>query len=268
MTNPQQNGPPMGISLDKVEQQAPGLLSLAKDARLTLEKRNFIGQTAKVALVADHSGSMGHEYRDGTVQRLAEKVLAFATQFDDDGAIDVFAFDSSAKYLGELGLHDYQGGMNRLLRGRQMGTTDYAGAFRAVQKHYGFDHLGPSATPKRGLFGFGKKESAPTSVLQTPANEPVYVIFLTDGAPDDKVAAEAALRDASYAPIFWQFLSIGAKPIPFLEQLDDMSGRYIDNADYKPVGNVDTLTGQGLFDLLIDEYPSWVAEERLRGQIL
>ena len=257
----------MGISLDKVEQQAPGLLSLAKDARVTLEKRNFVGQTAKVALVMDHSGSMRHEYRDGTVQRLAEKVLAFATQFDDDGAIDVFAFDNSSKYLGELGLHDYQGGVDRILNGRQMGTTDYAGAFRTVQKHYGFAGLGADSAPKRGLFGFGKKDTATAAPLQTPADEPVYVIFLTDGAPDNKAAAEAALRDASFAPIFWQFLSIGAQPIAFLEKLDDMDGRYIDNADYKPVGNVDKLAGQTLFDLLIDEYPSWVTEERKRGQI-
>lgn len=257
----------MGISLDKVEQKAPALLSLAKDARVTLEKRNFTGQTAKVALVLDHSGSMRREYQDGSIQRLAEKVLAFATQFDDDGAIDVFAFDSSATYLGELGLHDYQGGIDRLLRGRRMGSTDYAGAFRAVQKHYGFDHLGPRAAPKRGLFGFGKKDASSTGALQTPANEPVYAIFLTDGDPDNKAAAEDALRDASYSPIFWQFLSIGANPIGFLEKLDDMGGRYIDNADYKPVGNVDALSGEKLFDLLIDEYPSWVAEERQRGQI-
>lgn len=260
----------MGISLDKVEQQAPSLLSLAKDARVTLEKRDFVDQTAKVALVIDHSGSMRTEYREGTVQRLAEKVLAFATQFDDDGAIDVFAFDSSAKYLGELGLHDYQGGIDRLLRGRNMGTTDYAGAFRSVQDHYGFRGLGAGAAPKRGLFGFGKKgaDTRPAGALATPVNEPVYAIFLTDGAPDNKAAAEQALREASFAPIFWQFLSIGAQPIPFLEKLDDMDGRYIDNADYKPVGNVDKLAGSDLFNLLIDEYPGWVAEERRRGQIL
>jgi hypothetical protein len=258
----------MGITLDKVAAEAPGLLSLAKTAKLSLQKHNFDGQKAKVALVADFSGSMRNEYRDGTMQRLAEKVLAFGTQFDDDGSIDVFVFDSSAAHLGELGLHDYQGGIDRLTRGRRMGTTDYAGAFRAVTKHYGFDSVAPGATTKKGLFGFGKQTAPAAGGLTTPANEPVYALFLTDGTPDDRRAAEEALREASYAPIFWQFLSIGRESIPFLEKLDDMDGRYIDNADYKPVGNVDRLGDAELFDLLLDEYPAWVAEERRRGQIV
>jgi hypothetical protein len=254
----------MGITLDKVAAEAPGLLALAKTATLSLEKKNFTGHTAKVALVADFSGSMRREYENGSMQRLAEKALAFGTQFDDDGAIDIFLFDSRADHVGELGLADYRGGIDRLTRSRRMGTTDYAAAFRVVQAHYGFDTVAPGA--KKGLFGFGKK-AAPGGGLAAPANEPVYVIFLTDGAPDDARAAEQALRDVSYAPIFWQFLSIGPRPIPFLERLDDMDGRFIDNADYKLVGDVDRLDDSKLFDLLIDEYPSWVAEQRRRGQI-
>lgn len=45
----------MGITLDKLAADAPELLSLAKTASLLLEKKNFTGQTAKVALVADFS---------------------------------------------------------------------------------------------------------------------------------------------------------------------------------------------------------------------
>lgn len=255
----------MGITLDKVAAEAPGLLSLAKQAQLSLAKRDFTGQTAKVALVIDYSGSMRNEYRNGTVQRLAEKTLAFGTQFDDDGSIDIFSFDTQADYLGELDLGTYQGGIDRLTSGRRMGTTDYAKAIRAVLAHYGYSNVGPTEE-KRGLFGIGKK-AATTGGLTTPASEPVYVLFLTDGAPDDPRAAQEALRDASYAPIFWQFLSIGPAEIPFLKKLDDMDGRFIDNADYKPVGDVDRIGDAEMFDLLLDEYPDWVKEQRRRGQI-
>lgn len=257
----------MSLSLEKVAQEAPALLSLAKHAQEAIAKRNFTGQTAKGALVLDFSGSMSGQYRNGSVQRLAEKALAFATQFDDDGAIDIFVFDSSAKYLGKLGLADYQGGIDRLTRGRRMGTTDYAGAFRAVADHYGYGNITAPAGEKRGLFGFGKKTVDTVSPLTAPASEPVYALFLTDGVPDNPAAAVKAITDVSYAPIFWQFLSIGRESIPFLEKLDDLDGRYIDNADYKPVGDVDRLSDEQLFELMLDEYPGWVAEERRRGQI-
>lgn len=253
----------MGITLDKIEAQAPGLLSLAKNAQLSLQKRNFTGQIAKVVQILDFSGSMRVEYQNGAVQRLAEKVLALSTQFDDDGAVDTFFFDSRADYAGELSINDYQGGIDRLTRGRRMGTTDYAAAINLVVEHFGFSKN--TGAGKRGFMGFGKA-SGPTP-LTAPAPEPVFVIFQTDGAPDDPRAATEALRAASYAPIFWKFLSISPKPIPFLEQLDEMSGRYIDNASYSNVRNVDKVTDSELFDMLLDEYPSWVEEQRRRGQI-
>ena len=82
-------------------------------------------------------------------------------------------------------------------------------------------------------------------------NEPVLAIFLTDGAPDSKPQAVEELTKASYAPVFWQFLSIGSENIPFLQKLDDLDGRYIDNADYKPVGNVDTISDDELFNMIL-----------------
>ena len=248
----------MGLSLEKVQEKAPELLSLAKNAHEALGKKQLGDQKAKVALVLDYSGSMRREYQDGSMQRLAEKILALGTQLDDDGAIDLFVFDSSAAYLGEVTLGDYKGSVDRLTRNRRMGTTDYAGAFNLLVKHYGFS----STAAKNGLF---KKTSG--QPLKTPANEPVFAVFLTDGAPDSPQAAREALAAASFAPIFWQFLSIGPSPIRFLQELDDLDGRYIDNADYKPVGNVDRLSDNQLFDLLLDEYPGWIVEERQRGQI-
>lgn len=248
----------MGLSLDKVQAKAPELLSLAKNANEALGKKQLGDQKAKVALVLDYSGSMRTDYANGSMQRLAEKVLALGTQLDDDGAIDLFVFDSNAAYLGEVTLDDYKGSIDRLTRRRSMGTTDYAAAFDLLVKHYGFS----STAAKNGFF---KKTAG--QPLKNPANEPVFAVFLTDGAPDSPQAAKDALAAASFAPVFWQFLSIGAAPIRFLQQLDDLDGRYIDNADYKPVGNVDKLTDVQLFDLLLDEYPGWVAEERRRGQI-
>lgn len=250
----------MPLSLDKVAEKAPSLLSLAKTASSAVDMSGLNGQTAKVALVLDYSGSMRNQYKSGAMQRLAEKVLALATQFDDDGAIDFFVFDSQAAYLGEISLDDFSDGIARLTKGRRMGTTNYAQAFLAVRDHFGFK---PAAPVRKGLFG-RKTQPAPNA---GPANEPVYALFLTDGAPDSKAAAVAALTEVSSAPIFWKFLSIGSEEMAFLQKLDDLSERFVDNADYKPLGDVDTLSDTQLFAALLDEFPGWVKEVRAKGLI-
>lgn len=237
----------MPISLEKIQQNAPELIVAATIAQAAIGASPLNGQLSKVALCLDYSGSMSREYARGAMQRLAEKVLALGTQLDDDGAIDLFVFDSSAAYLGEVSIANFRGAVADLTRSRRMGSTDYAGAFDLVTKHYG---------GKKSLFG-----------KQKAADLPTLVLFLTDGVPDDPRKAITALTSASTSPIFWQFLSIGGSPIPFLEKLDDLDGRYIDNADYKPVGDVDRLTDAMLFHLLLDEYPEWVAEMRRRGRI-
>jgi len=232
----------MALSFQKLEQQAPELVSLAKKAQFNLNKHGLEGQPAKVALCLDHSGSMRGVYASGQIQTFAERVLALATQLDDDGAIDVFFFGTEAWYAGELGLTDYRGGVDRLREGRHLGRTDYAGAMRAVREHFGLT---------------GKAE----------ATLPVYVLFLTDGAPTSRPAAEKELREAASYPLFWKFLSIGDEEIPFLQKLDDLTGRAVDNADYQAVGGLSDVKDQALFDLMLVEYGDWLRAARAEGML-
>lgn len=264
----------MPISLDKVQSTAPGLVDLAKTARVSLEKRNLFGTRAKVAVVMDYSGSMTREYSSGRVQNLTERILALATQLDDDGAIDFFVFDSNAAYLGEVPLDNYAGAVTRLTEGRRMGTTDYAGAFHLVRDHFGFPPpqlIQQPGTEKRGMFGRKKKVEGAVDValpanLQ-PAAEPVFAIFLTDGAPNSKPKAVQALIEVSTAPIFWKFLSIGSESFEFLQKLDDLEERVIDNADYKPIGSIDALSDEALIEALLDEYGEYVTEAKRLGML-
>lgn len=240
MRGPDQ-GVPVVVSFHKLEQQAPELGSLAKKAQFNLSKHGLEGQPAKVALCLDHSGSMRGVYAGGQLQALAERVLALATQLDDDGAIGVFFFGTEAWYAGELGLTDYRGGVDRLREGRHLGRTDYAGAIRAVRDHYGM-------TGEADGFRL-----------------PVFVLFLTDGAPTSRAAAEKELRDAAAHPVFWKFLSIGDEEIPFLQKLDDLNGRVVDNADYQAVGDLAAVKDQALFDMMLVEYGDWLRQVRAEG---
>ncbi|MFC8302605.1 VWA domain-containing protein [Specibacter sp. NPDC057265] len=250
----------MPLSLDKIGTQAPGLLSLAKTASEAVDVSGLRGQTAKVAVALDFSGSMRNAYKSGSMQRLVEKVLALATQFDDDGDIDFFVFDAKASHLGEIGLKDFAGSVDRLTKGRRMGTTNYADTFLTVRDHFGF---APPAPPKKGLFGLRKAQPAQMG----PAEVPVYVLFLTDGGPDSKPAAVKALTEVSTAPIFWKFLSIGKESMVFLEKLDTLAERFIDNANYHALGDVDSISDAELFEKMLDEFPDWLREARANGLI-
>jgi hypothetical protein len=250
----------MGITLDKIEKSAPELVSMVKNAQKSLDSHGLTNATAKVALMLDHSGSISREYSNGSLQQLAERVLGIGLQLDDDGQIDLFFFDSSAAYAGEISVNDYKGSVDRLRNGRRMGTTRYDLAIDKVLEHYGFS--GTKTVEKRGMFG--KKKVQPEVVAA--AEHPVFVVFLTDGKPDDERAAVLSLTKASVSPVFFKFLSIG-RHIDFLQQLDDLDSRFVDNADYQSYQSLSNVSDQKLFDDLLDEYPEWVAEVRSRGLI-
>lgn len=241
----------MAVSLDKIERSAPGLVSLVKEASATLDSAGLGGQAAKVALCLDYSGSMNALYKNHTVQRLAERVLALGTQFDDDGAIDVFLFDSGATYAGELTIENYQGGVDRLTAGRRMGTTNYAAAMKLVREHY--------SGGKKGLFH--RKATG-------PADLPAYVLFLTDGAPDSKSAATKQLVEASHEGIFWQFIGVGGADFSYLHRLDEeVPGRLIDNANFFEVADLARTSDQDLFAKMLTEFPGWIPQARASGLI-
>lgn len=229
--------PVMPVSMAKIESQAPGLVGLVKQAQAGLSRRGLGGERAKVALCLDHSGSMRALYAKGVVQALAERALALATQFDDDGAVDVFLFDTGAAYAGVLRVGEHVGGVDRLRAGRRMGRTDYAAAMRLVRGHF----------PPGGL--------------------PVYVLFVTDGAPDSRTAAKEELVAASQRNIFYKFLGVGEGPFDFLRRLDDLRGRPVDNAHFVEPDEVEALSDKQLFDLLLEEYPKWLADAREAGLI-
>ncbi|MGY3380904.1 hypothetical protein ACVWYS_002861 [Arthrobacter sp. TE12231] len=261
----------MALSLDKISEQAPGLLSLAKTASQAVDLSGLNGQKAKVAVALDFSGSMSRAYKSGSMQRLVEKALALATQFDDDGNIDFFIFDSKAAYLGEISIDDFAGSVDRLTNGRRMGSTNYADAFLTIRDHFGFAPPAPQAPPappKRGFFGLGKAQPAPIAPAPTtPADIPVYVLFLTDGAPDNQSKAVRALTEVSTAPIFWKFLSIGSQSMAFLEKLDTLTERFVDNANYEPIGDVDAISDAVLFKKMLTEFPDWLKEVRTKNLI-
>jgi len=226
----------MSIALAKVEQQAPGLVSLAKTAAVSLQKSGLDGQRAAVQLVLDHSGSMAPYYTSGAVQRLAEQALALSANLDDDGTVPVTFFGTRAEETTDARLDNYSGLINRLHPTVRWGSTNYVAAMHAAIGEY----------------------------QQSTATDPALVIFQTDGEPDDRRAAERVLRDASSLPIFWAFVGFGGR-VSFLERLDDLRGRVVDNAAFFHAVDPHAVSDAVLYDAIVGEFAHWLTAARVAG---
>lgn len=223
----------MTINLDKIP---TGLHSLVKTAAVSLQKNGAAGQKAAVYLVLDHSGSMIPFYRNRSVQRLAEQALGLSANLDDDGTVPVIYFHDYAEQPVNASLHNYSGVVDSTHTTVRWGATDYASAIRTVVREY----------------------------LESGASDPGFVIFQTDGAPSDRRAAEEALREASKLPLFFGFVGFGER-VKFLEKLDDLKGRAVDNASFFHAANPHTVTDAELYDGLTKEFAGWLAAARAAG---
>lgn len=227
------------ISLEDFRRHAPDLEPMYAQAKVSLDKRGARGMRAAVYLVVDRSGSMARYYGDGSVQDLAERVLAAAAHFDDDGVVPVVFFGYDAHPVKDITLSRYQRRVHELhgqLGG--MGSTNYGAAMRAVIKHY----------------------------RASGADAPALVIFQTDGAPDSQVEAEKIIRASAGLPIFWQFVGFGRDEFRFLKRLDNLTGRVVDNAGFFEAGvNPRQMSDGELYDNLLGEYPQWVQAARQAG---
>jgi uncharacterized protein YegL len=208
-----------------------------------------------VCLCLDISGSMQRLYSKGLVQAFAERILALGCRFDDDGEIDVFLFGARVHQPEPMGVDNNRRYIEALIgRFGLEGDTRYGLAMQAIRQFY--------------------FQSAPRRGDRVVADTPVYVMFVTDGAPSDRAVAEEQVRQSSHEPIFWQFMGIGKSNKPgrktgfwanlfqsnftFLETLDVLPGRLIDNAGFFSVEGPDEYPDEELYDLLMSEYPQWV----------
>ncbi|MEU0672551.1 VWA domain-containing protein [Streptomyces sp. NPDC006172] len=233
------------ISLSKVEETAPALVSLYKSAGASLAEHGLHGQRAAVYLVVDHSGSMRPYYDNGSVQALAERVLGLSAHLDDDGRVPVVFFSTEVDAVTEIALTDHAGRIERCVAALgHMGRTNYHLAMDAVIDHY----------------------------LDSGSQDPAFVVFQTDGGPSSKAAAERYLCKAARLPLFWQFIGFGdprSKQFDFLRKLDELAvpgKRVIDNAGFFHAGrDPRRMTDAELYDRLLGEFPQWLAAARNQG---
>ncbi|WCK57063.1 VWA domain-containing protein (plasmid) [Aneurinibacillus sp. Ricciae_BoGa-3] len=235
---PQQEGAG-GINISK--EQAIQTLNLRKEAfSICLEKKS-LDLIARVGVAMDDSGSMEKLFKNGTVQTTVERFLPVALRLDDNRELDIWLFSEGYKRLPSITERDFYDYVNREVMSKaSWGGTNYAPIIRDIVKKY---------------------------AVEEPSPVPTFIIFVTDGENWDKEEAKRAITEASKHNIFFQFVGIGRESFQFLQKLDDLEGRYIDNADFFKIEDINSLSDERLYDMLMTEYPSWEKEARRVGLV-
>lgn len=216
---------------------------LKKSAGIVLQKKNLTNVTARVGLVLDISGSMRKLYKNGTVQRVVERILAVASQFDDDGALDIWVYDNEFSRLKPVTEHDFEGYVDQYILNNDL------------------------------IHKFGRNDEPPVmeDVIQKyttedPSKDPAFIVFINDGGC--KRTIKKPVTASSDKPLFWQFVGIGDSNFEVLEKLDEMGGRYIDNANFFHIKDIETISDNELYDLLLNDFPDWLKEAKEKNVIL
>ena len=247
------------------------LVDLSKKAKVSLEKKNIFGEKAEVVLYMDTSISMERRYQNGTVQNVVERLLGLAMNLDDNESIDVCGFDVKLTEAPNATPANHASYVDDILlkKVKQLGGgTHYAPAIRKAISDYG--NKPETVAPVPAAKGFlskllGKNQPAPNSTPLKPRKMPVYILFVTDGENQDRAATEAAIKEASRHGIFFQFVGIGNEQFNFLQKLDDLQDRVIDNADFFKISDITSMSDEELYDRILNEFPSWLNEARSKG---
>ncbi|WNW11769.1 VWA domain-containing protein [Pseudomonas sp. DTU_2021_1001937_2_SI_NGA_ILE_001] len=231
------------ISLEKkIAEAAPQLVSLAKKAQISLEKARLTDTRARVGLVLDASGSMNGQYSRGHVQEVVNRLLPLAVHFDDDGALDCWAFAARSTQLSPVTLSNFRD----FIQTDQGGWRDWKLGARVNNE--------PEVM--RRVIDFYKESGDRT---------PVYILFISDGGVSQNREIIKLMTEAARLPIFWQFVGLGGRGYGILEKLDDMDGRVVDNCNFFAMDRLDEISEEKLYDLLMEEFPSWLKAAKAAG---
>ncbi|MEK3980539.1 VWA domain-containing protein [Psychrobacillus sp. FSL K6-2836] len=213
-------------------------ISLKKSAAsIVLEKKKLTDVVAKVGIVLDISGSMRKLYREGIVQDAVERVLAVASQFDDDGSLDVWVYDNEFSRLPSVTEKDF---------------TSYVE--KQILMNENIHKFGRNDEPKV------MEDVIRKYIIEEPSNDPVFLVFINDGGC--KPGIKKFIVESSNQPIFWQFVGIGDSNFDVLRKLDTMEGRIVDNANFFHLDDLKKVSDEELYNQLLDEFPMWLKEAK------
>lgn len=235
---------------------------------------------------------------DPTILQVADLAFVAALQFsrDTDPAMPASLFGGVIHDLGSIRLQNCKGFLNQHQRYQFCKTTNYRLALQDIRRRAGYGNLdlhpgwvteptspAPAPPPKQGfwsrLFGgespqtpqplqqSARRRLAPYRVMASSA-VPHLAIVITDGEPlDPQQGIIEELTLMSQLPIFVQFIGVGPSDFEFLRRLDNMEGRFVDNANFFHArdagGDLDAMVR-----LMLGEFPDYYRKARKLGLIV
>lgn len=227
---------PINLSKEQTLKQ----INLRKDVlqQIILTKPELRSTKSRVFLTLDASGSMENLYKNGTVQKVLENILPIAMEFDDNGMLEVILFSNDPIYIGEVNVDNIHNFVEKnILHKCPFSGTEYAPPLKTLSNIYLKDNIDKNRTLKDDI-------KTKDVVDHWKVKEPIYNIFITDGENSDERETKEIMNKMSHLPIFNQFVGIGNSSFSFLSELDNMGGRFIDNANFfkYPFEELESLT--------------------------
>lgn len=235
----------------------------AEKVTISLSKKG-ITKIPPLRVVADLdvSGSMVDLYASGAVERAFEKLLGLAFTFDDDGDIEVFAFDSNCYTLPVARAEDYGTYIQKNITKqwpRYGGGTNYSKALQAnITSLFSAQTPASSGGGILGALGFGKKSPPVSDNAEKRA--PALILFFTDGEPSDGYTAGAIIKHAqdTKQAVYFHLIGVGGADFRVLRRFADD----YDNCGFINLASV-SMSDEAMYDALAtDEFVAWL---RLHG---
>ena len=242
---------------------------LKKSVKIVLEKRGVPDNVmAQVGVAFDITGSMKGLYSNGTVQALAERLLAVALRFDDNGNLDAWSFCEESDELPGITEANFATYVDKSMINNNGITkwngTNYAPVLREIEGFYfgGTKKVTKTVETKASGFGgfFGKKNVETvvetTKVAgQNDGSMPVYLMFITDGANYDEAKTWAVLESLKDQNIYIEFIGIGNEQFKFCREAGDRYG----NVGFVHIKNLATTSDDDLYNALLnEEFCEWI----------
>lgn len=210
-----------------------------KTLEAVLKTKNLTVATARVVFVIDVSGSMTGDFQNGTVQSITERLMPLGLKFDDNGEMEVYRFSGKCESCKNVGIGNINGFVDQYVKkGAEWNGTEYAPIFERIFEDY---------------------------VENNKSVIPTFVIVVTDGDNSDKQETIKAIKEISKYNIFFKFVGVGTASMAFLEKLDDMDGRTVDNANFVRIRDINKISDEDLYKNLLEEYDVWQAAAKSKG---
>ena len=246
------------------------LIDLKKKVGIVLEKRNVKSDImAQVGCAFDITGSMQGLYGSGAVQALAERLLAIALRFDDNGSLDSWSFCTGSDELPAITEKNYATYVTEsMINNRNItkwGSTNYAPVLKDIAGFYFGKQISETVVEEKPVAGFfGKLFSKTTQVTTTVSSFqggqndgklPVYLMFITDGENFDAKETWTQLEGLKNENIYIEFVGIGNEKFTFCREAADKFG----NVGFVQIKNLEKTSDEQLYaELLNEEFCEWI----------